>query len=114
MLKGTYPVHLNDEDTAALLCEDKQKSLYKNHFFDYKDTNIRKRKRQAYIMTGIAPLRGVPGIRTISKVKINESQILPHAREGLGECISYQDCIRQQREELSDIQQFLKKPKSSV
>ena len=27
-LMGMYPVHLNDEDTAALLCEDK-KSFFK-------------------------------------------------------------------------------------
>ena len=99
-----YPVHLNDEDTAALVSEDKQKSLFKNHFFDYKDTNIRKRKRRADITTGIAPLRGVPGIRTILKAKVNELRILPHAREGLGERISYQEHLRQQTEELSDVQ----------
>ena len=101
-------------DTAALVSEDKQKSLFKNHFFDYKDMNIRKRKRQADITTGIALLRGVPGIRTILKAKVDELQILPHAREGLGERISYQECLRQQMEELSDVQQFLKKAKSSV
>ena len=66
-LKGTSPVHLNDEDTAALLCEEKQKSFFKNHFFNYKDMNIRQRKRRADITTGIAPFRGVPSIRTISK-----------------------------------------------
>ena len=99
-----YPVHLNDKDTAALASEDKQKSLYKNHFFNYKDMNIRKRKRGADITTGIVPLRGVPSIRTILKAKVNESQILLHAGEGLGECIGYQDHNMQQMEELSDVQ----------
>ena len=99
-----YPVHLNDEDTAALVSEDKQKSLFKNHFFNDTDTNITKSKRRADITTGIAPLWGVPGIRTISKAKVDESRILPHAREGLGDCISYQECLRQQMEGLSDVQ----------
>ena len=27
-LKGTYPVHLKDEDTAALICEEQHKSLF--------------------------------------------------------------------------------------
>ena len=112
-LKGMYPVHLNDEDTAALLCEKQQKSFFKNHFFDYKDMNIRQRKRRADITIGIVCLRGVPSIRTLSKAKVNESHILPHTREGLGECISCQQGLRQQTDELSDIQHFKKKPKSS-
>ena len=61
--------------------------------------NIRQRERRADTTTGIAPLRGVPGIRTILKAKVNESRILPHTREGLGECISYQEQLRQQTEE---------------
>ena len=72
--------------------------------------NIRQRKRRADITTGIAPLRGVPGIRTILKAKVDTSHILPHTREGLGECISYQEQLRQQTDELSDIQHFKKKP----
>ena len=107
-----YPVHLNDADTSSLLCEEQDKSLFKKHFFNYKDVNIRQRKRQADITTGIALLRGVPGIRTISKAKVDESRILPHTRDGLGPCISYQEHLGQQMEELSDIQSFKKKPKS--
>ena len=99
-----YPVHLNDEDTASLLCEEQHKSLFKNHFFDYKDMNFRQRKRRADITTGIALMRVVPGIRTISKAKVDESHILPHTREGLGEYISYQEQLRQQTDELSDVQ----------
>ena len=113
-LQGTYPVHLNDEDTAALLCEQQHKSLFKNHFFNYKDMSIRQRKRRADIMTGIAPLRGVPSIRMILKAKVDESQILPHTREGLAESTSYQEWFRQQNEELSDLKLFINKPKSSV
>ena len=103
-LNGMYPVHLNDEDTASLLYEEQQKSLFKNHLFHYKDMNIRQRKRRADITTGIAPLRGVPGIRTILKAKVDELHILPRTREGLGEHIIYQEWLRQQTEELSDIQ----------
>ena len=111
-LKGTYPVHLNDADTSSLLCEEQEKSLFKNHFFDYKDVNIRQRKRQADIATGIVLLRGVLGIRTISKAKVDESRILPHTRDGLGPRISYQEHLRQQMGELSNIQSFIRKLKS--
>ena len=76
--------------------------------------NIWQRKRRADITTGIALLRGVPGIRTISKAKVDESRILPHTREGLAKHTSYQDQLRQQNEDLSDLKLFLNKTKSSV
>ena len=76
--------------------------------------SIRQRKRRADIITGIAPLRGVPSIRMILKAKVDEFQILPHTREGLAESTSYQEWLRQQNEELSDLKLFINKPKSSV
>ena len=113
MLKGTYPVHLNDGDASALQYKEQYNSLFKNHFFDYKDVNVRQRKRRADISTGIALLRGVPGIMTISKARVDVSRILWHTRDGLGLGISYKECLKKQTEELSDIEGFVKKSKST-
>ena len=72
-LKGTYPVHLNEEAKLQLMTPDDESTcMLRNNFFDLKDENPRKRKQRSDISTGIAPLRCVPGIHVISKAKIDE------------------------------------------
>ena len=99
-LKGTYPVHLNEEARLQFITqEDTSTYMFRNNFFDFKDENPRKRKRWSDISTGIALLRCVPGICAISKAKVDESHILPHTRSGIVERISYHEFLRRQTAE---------------
>ena len=44
-LKGTYPVHLNEEARLQLMTqEDTSTCMFRNNFFNFKDENPRKRK----------------------------------------------------------------------
>ena len=64
-----------------------QNGIYKNHFFDYEDTNAKHRTCRDDISTGLAPLRCVHGPRTWHKT--DESTIDLAKRQGLGPRISY-------------------------
>lgn len=81
--KGTYPVHVLDWESDE---EDEDGNLsnsfhYANHHFDKVQTNRNNhRKRRSDITTGIAPMRGVLGVRMYHRV--NERLINPETRAG--------------------------------
>ena len=62
--KSVYPVTLNRSDKHELNQQDiVQLGLYKNHFFDYKDTHIKCRIREDDVSQDCTPLRCVCGMR---------------------------------------------------
>ena len=81
-LKPKYPPHLADEDTERISNEnlDNFNGIYRDHYFDLKDTHKSQRCRREDITTGLQALRGVNGVRAYFKV--NESRILPEIRAG--------------------------------
>ena len=62
--RGVYPVQLTDEDKTDLQVQaNRDEGLFKNHFFDYKDTRVKSRIRRDLVYEGLAPLRSVHGTR---------------------------------------------------
>ena len=82
MLKPKYPPHLVDEDKERLAMETPEtfEGIYKNHFFNFKDTHKSNRCQREDITTGLQALRGVSGVCVFFKV--NESRILDEVWAG--------------------------------
>ena len=78
-LKPKYKPHLADEDMEHFENEneDSFNSVYRDHYFDYKDTHKSQRCRREDITTGLQELRGVRVF-----FKVNESKILDEVHAG--------------------------------
>ena len=62
--RGVYPVQLTDKDKRDLQAQDnRHEGLFKNHFFDYKDTKVKSCIRRDDISEGLVLLRSVHGTR---------------------------------------------------
>lgn len=82
--KGTYPVHLLEHDKQQVESAEKpENQYYKDHHFDKMDQHLAlNRVRRQDITTGIAPLRGVLGVRP-RFFHVNENRINPETRAGM-------------------------------
>ena len=81
-LKPKYPPHLAEDDKERLEREDEEmfEGIYRDHFFDFKDTHKSRRCRREDITSELQALRCVSGVRAY--FKINESRILDEVRAG--------------------------------
>ena len=53
-LKGTYPVHLNEEAKLQLMTQDDESTnMFRNNFFNFKDENSRKRNEGWILVQGL-------------------------------------------------------------
>ena len=58
--KGVYPVHLNELDKKDFQQNNLQATgLYKNHFFDYKDSHMKVRIQKTDVSKDLSLLRCV-------------------------------------------------------
>ena len=82
MLKPKYLPYLAEEDTERIQNENAKmfEGLYRDHFFDCKDTHKSQRCRRDDISMGLQALRCVSGVQVF--FKINESKILDEVRAG--------------------------------
>ena len=81
-LKPKYKPHLADEDMEHFENENEDcfNGVYRDHYFDYKDTHKSQRCHREDITTGLWALCGVSGVRVFFKV--NESKILDEVCAG--------------------------------
>ena len=83
-LKPKYKPHLADEDMECFENENEDcfNGVYRDHYFDYKDTHKLQRGRREDITTGLQALRGVSGGGVRVFFKVNESKILDKVHAG--------------------------------